>query len=426
MVRKTYKRRKSGLRGRGDYSESIPGIGSYSYKGNTPFASAGSIVGQKFGWPRVGGAIGHAVGRLFGSGDYKMGYSPSSNSLWNSTSTPKFASNGRGNIITNREYIGDIKVPAITGDVFNVQSFVVNPGLASVFPWLGTISQQYEQYRIHGMIFEFKSTLGDNSGQQNVGTVIMSTEYNVNAPNYINKQVMENAEFAQSAKATESQIHGIECAGKEHPLKLMFTKTNNGALPTGDSTKWYDFANFQIATVGFPAGALVAELNIGELWVSYQIEFFKPQIPSNIGGAVQSLHVSRTGGGAGTGYMGATAAGAYGTLGHAMVSVNEISLTGLYVGNSYIFDLTWVGTAAATATVGANFAVTNGTLRPLFATSTISSLTVGVPGAAVTTMGWKVAFRATSTTVRVAITGGVVPTNSAVDIYVTPYDNAMV
>ena len=417
------KRRRT-LKGSGDYSFSLPGVGSYTYKGATPFASAGRIIGDKFGWGKTGEGIGHAVGRLFGSGDYKMGRTPGYNSIWNSTQTPKFASRGRGNIITNREYIGDIFTSA-TG-AFDITSYKIQPGLASTFPWLSTLAQNYEQYKIHGMIFEFKSTLGDNSGVQNVGTVIMGTEYNVSTADYANKQVMENSEFAQSAKSVASQIHGIECASREQPMKMLYVRT--GKLPAanisaGDNLKWYDFANFQIATTGFPA----IVQNIGELWVSYQIEFFKPQIPANIGGAVQSLHVSRTVASAAA-YLGTTLNYVAGSLSAVFPNNNSITISGFYISNSYMLIVNWDGAAAATSNV--TVAITGGTAtatnKLILGAGGSALKTYGTPGAAVGTMSLEWAFTCLKHDVTFTFSAGTIPTNALCDIYIVPIDNGLI
>ena len=353
-----------------------------------------------------------------------MGRTPGYNSIWNSTQTPKFASRGRGNIITNREYIGDIFTSA-TG-AFDITSYKIQPGLASTFPWLSTLAQNYEQYKIHGMIFEFKSTLGDNSGVQNVGTVIMGTEYNVSTADYANKQVMENSEFAQSAKSVASQIHGIECASREQPMKMLYVRT--GKLPAanisaGDNLKWYDFANFQIATTGFPA----IVQNIGELWVSYQIEFFKPQIPANIGGAVQSLHVSRTVASAAA-YLGTTLNYVAGSLSAVFPNNNSITISGFYISNSYMLIVNWDGAAAATSNV--TVAITGGTAtatnKLILGAGGSALKTYGTPGAAVGTMSLEWAFTCLKHDVTFTFSAGTIPTNALCDIYIVPIDNGLI
>jgi len=269
------------ITGSGDYS--------YRYKGKTPFADVGRHIGSYFGYSGLGSALGHGIGRILGSGDYETGPMVRSNVLVNSTEVPEFAGAGRGNIVMHREYIADVITSPVVGQFAN-SSYTVNPGNGSTFPWLSTIAQNYEQYKVHGMVFMFKSTSGESVASTNtaLGTVIMATDYNVNAQAYRSKNEMEQSQFAQSFKSSRSAMHGIECAQTEIPLNAFYVRT--GDVGATDSIKWYDLANFQIATQGFQA----ASVNIGELWVTYLIEFLKPQVPYSIGGTVNSERLTRS------------------------------------------------------------------------------------------------------------------------------------
>lgn len=220
----------------------------------------GSALG---GW--VGRKAGDWFGKLFGSGDYTV----KSNSLMTGTDPPIVGqASGRATIIRHREYIQDIS----SSTAFTLQSFPINPGVITTFPWLYCIAQNYEEYVIRGMVFEFKSTSANalNSTNTALGTVIMATNYNVYRPNFISKTEMENHEFCTSAKPSESFMHPIECAVGENPLHVMFVRTDT---PGQGDLRMYDLGTFQIATVGSQATAV-----IGELWVTYDIEFLKPRV----------------------------------------------------------------------------------------------------------------------------------------------------
>ena len=143
---------------------------------------------------------------------------------------------------------------------FSLQSFAVNPGQNATFPWLSTIAQNYDEYIIHGMIFEFKTLSSDalNSTNTALGSVILATEYNASAPAFSSKQQMENYEFAQSAKPSVSQIHAVECMKSQTPVRELFVRP--GAQAANTDIRWYDIGNFQIATVGMQA----ANVLIGE------------------------------------------------------------------------------------------------------------------------------------------------------------------
>lgn len=335
----------------------MSGSGDYHYEGPTPFMKAGRVMGagvsaglnwlgvptNKPMFTDVGGRFGHAIGGIFGSGDYQVG---GGNSIFtNGKELPAFSAGGHSNFIAHREYIKDI-VSAPTANTFQNENFILNPGLASSFPWLATIAQNYEQYRIRGCVFEFKSTSADalNSTNTALGQVIMATDYNPASVNYTNKQQMENSQFAQSAKPSLSMLHGIECDSKQTPVSQLFIRT--GAVPSGQDPRWYDLANFQIATNGFQGTNVVC----GELWVTYIVEFFKPQIPQTFGGSTDSLHIRRTS--LSTTSLNFADIGLFivGNIDHSITS-SVLTLTNLEVGNKYMFTYIWRGSSNVTNNV---------------------------------------------------------------------------
>lgn len=140
------------------------------------------------------------------------------------------------------------------------------------------MADAYEEYRIKGMVYEFKSTssefVGGGAGSGALGTVIMATNYNsAITPAFLDKKSMENYEHAQSAPPTRSMIHAIESKGKATVLKTMYLRT--GPAIEGTDIRMYDIGNFCIATQGMVAA--VVGSTIGELWVAYEVEFFKPR-----------------------------------------------------------------------------------------------------------------------------------------------------
>jgi len=209
-----------------------------------------------------------------GDGDYMV----ASNSIVGADTVPVFSSTHGSTRIRNREYIMDITTSSTPGQ-FSVTTMPINPSLAETFPWLSIIAQNFEQYRIHGMLFEFKTMSGDALTSTNtaLGTVIMATQYNVYNPPFINKQFMENYEFSSSCKPSCSMLHPIECAQYETPTFCHFTRNDDVlALPAGD-LRLYDMGNFSIATQGMQG----TSVNVGELWVTYDIELIKPQQNEN-------------------------------------------------------------------------------------------------------------------------------------------------
>lgn len=329
---------------------------NYNFEGSTPFAhigqAAGSMIGSWFGWTKsgeIGRLLGHSIGRLFGSGDYHCNVLPKQKDTLMRVSKSKARSKSskggsvRTNIISHREYIGDVSV---TGPGFSVFNFPVQPGNSTTFPWLSTIAANYEQYRMHGIIFEFKSNYSDGVTTPAVGSVIMSTDYNVDAGVYPNKVSMENAEYSTSAKPSRSQMHGLECKGSQNVLNEYYTSA--GGVKPGGVNKFYDFANFQLGVQGIPGSGVAGTtypVNIGELWVTYVVEFIKPQVPATIGGNLGSVHTFRNGV-TGPFPLGNVPMSTSGSL-NPLITTNSISFANFTLGNTYQLTVQWYGVASA-------------------------------------------------------------------------------
>jgi hypothetical protein len=306
----------------------------------TPFSDAGAIVGSKLGTmfnvpylKGVGKWLGSGIGQIFGSGDYQIvGSIPEYNVMMNGNQIPKFSTSKQTNIICHREYLGDVLGTA----GFNNTLYPLNPGIATTFPWLSTIAQNYQQYKFHGIIFEFRPLITDFVTNGAPGVVVMATNYNADASAYNTKQEMENSEYAVSVKPTRELMHGIECATTQTTIPQLYVRT--GSVPVGQDLRLYDLGSFQFATQVNPIQ------NLGELWVSYCIEFFKPILPADVGGNVLSFWTSRSGA-TGAVPLGTTAVS--GPLGDLNATVNSTTITfPAQPANAYFVSVTWKGAAA--------------------------------------------------------------------------------
>lgn len=233
---------------------------------------------------RIGGALdtigqeGRKLWKSFwGSGDYSL----KTNSLvpgGGSTSgdVTIVAAGPRETRIVYREYIGDVFTnPLVAGD-FYAKTYAINPGLVSLFPWLAPIAQQYEQWTPNGIVFEFKSTSSEYVSTQALGSVIMATEYDSLDSVFANKQEMLNSAYANEAKPSQHIIHGVECDPRDNPNRIFYVRA--GSVPTGGNIRDYDLGKFTVAT----QGGATANLNLGSLYVHYDITFRKEQLFNGI------------------------------------------------------------------------------------------------------------------------------------------------
>lgn len=236
---------------------------------NQASSMVGRALGTLVGQGDLGALAGSSLASYFGHGDYEL----KSNSLVTAAAAgAKFSSVGRGTRIAEREFIGNIVSGALSGGstVFTNNIFIINPSESSTFPWLSNLAHLYDQWEPHGIVFEFITTSSDYNGtSQALGAVIMATDYDPYDSAYNSKQQMENSDYACSSKPSSNLIHGVECAISERPTKLLYTSVGNGAPLTSTS-----LGTFQFAT----QGCSVAGVTLGELWVSYDITFYKKQL----------------------------------------------------------------------------------------------------------------------------------------------------
>lgn len=251
--------------------------GMISAGGNALGAAIGTSIGGAPGGAIgsfLGGKLGHLIETITGFGDYTI----EQNSIMKGGLTPPQIVNTTekgGFIIRHREYIQDI----VSTTDFTINKFPLNPGQRKSFPWLSQIAANFDQYRWRGVLFEFKSTSSDavlsSATSSALGSVSMATDYDVADADYQSKREMLNSLFANSNKPSCTFIHPIECKSSLTPMRLQYVRP--GGFPANTDPRMYDLGNTFIATEGMQAAGGV----VGELWVTYEVEFYKQQVGSD-------------------------------------------------------------------------------------------------------------------------------------------------
>lgn len=278
------KKVRPSISGHGDYGISPSMRYGSTYSNPGPFGKAGRFLGATAG-KAVGGPIGgylgekvgglaHYIGKIFGSGDYVASAGVKVNSILAPEFQPQALNfnSGKTSIrVRRREFLGDV-VSSSSANTFSINSYAINPGLGNSFPWLSDVcGSSFQQYRINGMVFEFRSMSADalNSTNTALGSVIMATDYDSADAAFTSKQQMENTEFGVSCKPSSCMIHAIECARGATSMSEQYIRAF--ANPSGTDIRMYDLGKFYIATTGFQG----TSVNCGELWVSYDITLMK-------------------------------------------------------------------------------------------------------------------------------------------------------
>lgn len=281
---------------------------------------------------KMGTLLGAKLSKLIGSGDY-YGNDTRSNSLFGSKGDAyaSFKTDGNRSIrIKHREFLQDIISP---GTTFNLESYPINPGLPFSFPYLANIAQNFEEYRVRGLVFEYVATATPYSTTSNMGSVVMSMEYNTANPDYTSKSQMENSEYAISAPPYKNMVYGVEC--DRNAQNMYYVRTNTSVLP-GPLT---DLGNFFIATNSVQAGT------IGELWVTYDIEFMRPRASTARFGFLSYL---ATGTGTTASLNSATILTSTGAFSSTASGTSALYFPDAIIGDRYMFTMS-IQCAAGTA-----------------------------------------------------------------------------
>lgn len=177
---------------------------------------------------------------------------------------PKTISGLRSKTFEHTEYISDV----LGMEAFAVtQSFALNPGVAATFPWLSTQALGWEQYRFKRLEFHFL----DDTGSSTAGNVMLVPDYDAADPAPVTKQAASTYQDVKRAAPWKSFTATLDppSLSPMGPRKYI----RYGALASNLDIKTYDAGNLFVGV----SGASADSQYWGELWVSYEVEFFVPQ-----------------------------------------------------------------------------------------------------------------------------------------------------
>lgn len=190
---------------------------------------------------------------------------------------PAFANISRDNvvIVKHREYIGELTCDTGAPSPFKLEDFTINPGNSKLFPWLSQLAKLYQEWEPLGIIFELKTECSDYAQNVSLGSIFGAVEYNVLQAVPADKMHLEQLEHCTSAKASQSLLVPVECAPKLDAQTHLYIAIDEDYL-TGDP-RLYDLGRVMWGSQGMPnSGSVIG--NIAEIWVTYEIAFFKPQL----------------------------------------------------------------------------------------------------------------------------------------------------
>lgn len=122
---------------------------------------------------------------------------------------------------------------------------------------------------MRGLVFEFKSLATSYSATPYIGYVAMGTQYNSLDPEFVDKKTLENSEYSNSCKSDQTMMHPVECAKNQLVLSELYVR-DSLVVPSSADKRMYDMGEFTIATGGQATDGI-----IGELWATYEVEFYQ-------------------------------------------------------------------------------------------------------------------------------------------------------
>lgn len=269
-------------RGEGDYKDYLKWIprgigGAYG-------AMTGGLPGAKTGWD-----AGAKLSKLVGWGDYGA---PVSNQIIDGGMgggvTVNASDDLTGDIyLSHKEFIGNVTASSTgaTPSIFQQTKYPLNAGIQSTFPFLSQLASNFEMFDFQGLIFEYRPTSGENATANSLGKVMMATQYDPDAADWLNSVQLMNYDYSSSTKPSVGMVHGVETANKQQAVNMMYTRTNN---ETTKSRVFTDLGNFYVATEGIPFTAAGTQI-LGELWVSYRVKLSRAALYQSMLGLNQPL-----------------------------------------------------------------------------------------------------------------------------------------
>lgn len=233
-------------------------------------------LGAAVGQPLIGGAVGAGVSAglnaIWGSGAYHV----ESNTIMSGNANLTFQRTDSGMKVSNREFVSMIRSGGtLTNGATEFENVaqVINPGNSALFPWLsGIATNRFVKYRFHGLVFEYVPTSGNSVASANtaLGTIAGAINPDPNDDAWTSMTELLHAENAVSSVPSASVVWPVECASRDQVTAIRFV-TNYS--PDGEvDPRLVSPGTFQVATMGQQA----VDVELGQLWVTYDVEFFDP------------------------------------------------------------------------------------------------------------------------------------------------------
>jgi hypothetical protein len=224
---------------------------------------SGGLPGAKTGWN-----TGADVSKAMGFGAYNTNrqlIAPAG--IHYADPVPRMHSTAESCNICRTEYLGDVITSGVA-NAFSLQPFNFNPGI--FLNWGSTLASLFQEWQLNGAVVSFRTRSSSYSNTTTLGTIVLAMDYNATATAFTTKQQIQECGGSVAASLDRDCDLYIEAAQSQTPLARLYVRT--GSVPSGSDQHLYDMGLLQVATSGCPN----TSANVGELYISYDITFFKP------------------------------------------------------------------------------------------------------------------------------------------------------
>lgn len=191
---------------------------------------------------------------------------------------------------------------------FAADGFAINAALSKTFPWLSQVASNFTLYAFEGLVFEYRPLSGEygNLSTNALGKIVMTTQYDPDAPNFTSSIQAENYDYTTACKPSEHMLHGVETKYTQKQGNMLYTRT----ATTSKDKVLTDLGLFQLITEGVPfnitngfncstSGLAVNATSyptiIGELWVSYRVKLSRANLFTTLSNTIaQDYFVGRS------------------------------------------------------------------------------------------------------------------------------------
>lgn len=179
------------------------------------------------------------------------------------------------------EYVRDIT----STTNFQVTHENIIPTNTSLFPLLSQFANNFEKYRFNYLVFYYKTKTSSSSASSitSLGTVIYCIKYDPTLPDFTSKNEMQNYEGAQTCR-TDNNL-SMKCYVSN---RFLYNRPGGLSRPTL-AVAGVSATDIRNEVIGKLAIATAQQgqglINIGELWVDYDVSFQKAKLYQALGGA---------------------------------------------------------------------------------------------------------------------------------------------